>query len=382
MAKLMRLGANYVPLAAHSGLVDGLPPAVYILQKDDEGVFFFQGRDDFRKLPEIYGNHPRIARRVLETFERKDGHLGALFAGEKGSGKTMLGKLVAREAAEHGMATVLIETPWDPREISRLIAKLDSPTVFFIDEFDKIYSKDDGVKQEALLSLLDGTSESKHLFIFTVNDVNKVNGHMLNRPGRIHYRVDFEGIDRSFVREYCDRHLERPEELPAILLIAASFEKFNFDMLRTLVDEVNFYGESAVEAARILNMAPGPRRRNFRAIVEESPEGKSYRRVNSWSGDPVSDARIEFIPYDEASNYWDSPLFFERADAIHFDVLDDVYSFKKDGVLLTLRLEDSGAPHWLQSVQRSLDELQNGSGHTPAQKHPDDGPIPGWGDRF
>jgi hypothetical protein len=50
-----------------------------------------------------------------------------------------------------------------------------------------------------------------------VNDKFKVNQHMRNRPGRIFYMIEYKGLDKQFIREYCQDRLDAKE--PAKLLI-------------------------------------------------------------------------------------------------------------------------------------------------------------------
>ena len=55
--------------------------------------------------------------------------------------------------------------------------------------------------QDAMLTLLDGVYPAKMLFLLTTNDKYKVSNHMRNRPGRIYYVIDFEGLSSDFIRE-------------------------------------------------------------------------------------------------------------------------------------------------------------------------------------
>ena len=61
-----------------------------------------------------------------------------------------------------------------------------------IDEFEKIFS---GEKQQHILTLLDGVFSTHKLFLLTCNDKWKIDSHMRNRPGRIYYMIEFEGLE-------------------------------------------------------------------------------------------------------------------------------------------------------------------------------------------
>lgn len=329
----MQTGTIFRPTPSGAVLREDLPTAVYTLNLDDRGYHFRQ-RHVFRDLPPIYGDHPRWAKRILDTFARKDGNMGVLLAGEKGGGKSLLGKIVAREAAEQGISTILVETNHSPKDLGEVIAALDAPALIFIDEFEKTYSS--ATQQEEFLSILDGTSSSRHLFLFTVNDSNSVNKHMLNRPGRIHYRIDFEGLDEAFIRSYCADKLDYPDELDAILLIASCFEHFNFDQLKTLVEEINYYGEPALEAVRLLNISPETMDRDFLISVVDA-DGVDQNGHSRWRGNLLTAEVFNFETWPHSDRSWPIVLTMTREDAVLFDPQADIYKFSKDGYTVTLQ---------------------------------------------
>jgi hypothetical protein len=50
--------------------------------------------------------------------------------------------------------------------------------------------------------------------------------------------------------------LEAKDQIERIVSISTLFSEFNFDMLKALVEEMNRYGESPVEALKMLNAKP------------------------------------------------------------------------------------------------------------------------------
>ena len=334
MGHILQSGGVFRPISSSAMLREELPVGVYTFESSTEG-YYLKLREPFRDLPPIYGDHQRWAQRILDTFGRKDSNMGVLLAGEKGGGKSLLGKLVADGASKLGMVTILIEDSHSPKAIGELIATLDSPALIFIDEFEKTYSNHNG-SQTDFLTLLDGTSGSRHLFLLTVNDPSGVNQHMLNRPGRIHYRIDFEGLDENFIRSYCADKLEHPDELEPILWIANCFEHFNFDQLRALVDEINYYGEPALEAVKFLNISPELKGRRFELSIVDS-EGTKQNSHMIWDGDVLTAESLYFETWAQGSDRsWPIELTMTRADAVRFDVAADIYIFSKDGYTVTL----------------------------------------------
>lgn len=186
--------------------------------------------------------------------------------------------------------------------------------------------------------------------MLTVNDVKQLNSLLLNRPGRIHYRIDFTGLDRQFILDYCEEHLETPGELDGILLIASCFENFNFDMLKSLVEEINRYGETAIEAARLLNISPEDTSREFDLAID-SPDRKGVQASGSWRGNPLIGKRFVFEYSVDPQSDWPQIIDMLRSDATRFDPREDVYIFKKNGFTITLRGGDESVQgHWLDTL--------------------------------
>ena len=83
-----------------------------------------------------------------------------------------------------------------------------------------------------------------------------MNENLLNRPGRLFYKLEFAGLDVKFVRAYCQDNLINKTHLEQVCSISRLFSKFSFDLHKALVEEMNRYGEGPSEALRFLNARP------------------------------------------------------------------------------------------------------------------------------
>jgi hypothetical protein len=153
-----------------------------------------------------------------------------------------------------GIPTITISEPWIGEQFNQFIQDIDQPAVVMFDEFEKVYNKRE--LQEGLLTLLDGVYPTQKLFILTVNDGYAVNDYMRNRPGRIFYSIEYEGLDEAFIKEYCEDCLERKDRIQSVLTYSKMFTRFNFDMLKALVEDMNRYDESAADVIKLLNAKP------------------------------------------------------------------------------------------------------------------------------
>ena len=84
-----------------------------------------------------------MAERVLSTFESRPAATGILLEGEKGSGKSMLLKLLSINARKAGMPTIVINSPFCGDGFNTFIQSISQPAIIAFDEFEKIYNRDD-----------------------------------------------------------------------------------------------------------------------------------------------------------------------------------------------------------------------------------------------
>lgn len=232
-----------------------LPPGNYTVQYDIEQGYYLTEVGSFTRPPKLYGDTNRHADRILNTFMSRERSTGVLLSGEKGSGKTLLAcELSLRVAEDHGYPTLIVNSPFAGDGFSAFLQAINQPCVVLFDEYEKNYADEE--TQDRLLTVLDGVYPSKKLFVLTSNDPSRVNKYMLNRPGRIFYRVDYVGLSSDFVREYCEDNLVDKSHLEKMALLPMLFGSLNFDILKALVEDMNRYGESPSQVLELLNAKP------------------------------------------------------------------------------------------------------------------------------
>ena len=254
MAHFLKNGNTFRVFAQESiDLTNTLAPGNYVVKQDQFENLYIEQVDDFKVSGKLYGDVGKNADRILNTFDQRPNATGIMLSGEKGSGKTLLSKVISLEGAKLGYPTIIINQPYKGDDFNTLIQSIEQPAIILFDEFEKVYDKED---QEEILTLLDGVFPSKKLFILTCNDKWRVDIHMRNRPGRIYYMLDFGGLDHDFIRDYCADNLKAQEHTDAVCKISSLFDEFNFDMLKALIEEMNRYNEAPQESIRMLNAKP------------------------------------------------------------------------------------------------------------------------------
>lgn len=335
-------------------LRDKLPAGNYVIKKNEmTGQLYLEQIDRFEFKSKIYGDTIRRADRILYSFEDRPATTGVMLTGEKGSGKTLLAKMLSIKGYEKDIPTIVINQPWCGDAFNAFIQSIEQPVIVVFDEFEKVY---DEQEQEQMLTLLDGVYPTKKLFVLTCNDKWRVNAHMRNRPGRIFYSMEYKGLDAAFIREYCEDNLKAKEHIDKIVGIAGTFDQFNFDMLKALVEEMNRFGETPQEAMEMLNTKP-EYSDSSRYAVKLVVNGEEIKETNyeekEWHGNPltktvsISYKVIENEGTDEEEWDWEgvrfTPSELKKIDA---DGTKYVFNNDKGTVLILTKVKEQSYKYW------------------------------------
>jgi hypothetical protein len=215
--------------------------------------YYLEAVDNFTHDGKIYGETNKHIERIINTFSLRKNSTGLLLTGEKGSGKTLLAKLLSIELAKLDIPTIIINEPHCGEEFNNFMQSIEQPIIILFDEFEKTYNHKE---QEQILTLLDGVYPTKKLFILTCNNRYALNEYLNNRPGRIFYNIEYRGLSKEFIEQYCTDNLLNKAHINSITQLTSIFSQFNFDMLKALVEEMNRYNESPHEALEMLNISP------------------------------------------------------------------------------------------------------------------------------
>lgn len=335
-------------------LKEKLPAGNYVIKKNEmTGELYLEQIDKFEFNGKLYGDTAKRADRILYAFEDRPATTGVMLTGEKGSGKTLLAKMLSIKGYEKEIPTIVINAPWCGDSFNAFIQSIEQPLIVVFDEFEKVY---DEHEQEAMLTLLDGVYPTKKLFVLTCNDKWRVNSHMRNRPGRVYYSLEYKGLEADFIREYCEDNLNAKEHIDRIVGIAGTFDQFNFDMLKALVEEMNRFNETPQEAMTMLNTKPeyGASSRYKIKLVRNGEEIKETDvEDREWEGNPlnktvgISYRVVENAGTEEEEWDWES-VRFTPAQLKKIDNNGTKYVYANDdGISLILtKVKEQGYKYW------------------------------------
>ncbi len=235
-----------------------LPVQNYIVRCSPVKGFFLEKYSDIEiKESKIYGVHLEKIDKVLRSFESFERNLGVILSGDKGIGKSLFAKLLCINARKKGYPVIVVDR-FIPG-IASYIESIEQEVVVLFDEFDKTFGdlrsrEGELCPQASMLSLFDGISMGKKLFVITCNELRHLNDYLINRPGRFHYHFRFEYPSPEEIREYLRDKMHRKHygEIDNVI----SFSKkvnLNYDCLRAIAFEIS-NGSTFRDAIRDLNI--------------------------------------------------------------------------------------------------------------------------------
>lgn len=140
----------------------------------------------------------RFIDKVVNSYNLSEsGFTGVMLAGLKGSGKTVMAKMIANKS---GLPIVNIDKNIRPHILRNIVEMLgDTSVCFLFDEIDKVLADYD---DSFLLQVLDGSdTKGKHMILFTCNDDSEISEYLIDRCSRIRYWREFEEMSPSLIME-------------------------------------------------------------------------------------------------------------------------------------------------------------------------------------
>lgn len=210
----------------------------------------------------VYGTHAQRVDRIVSAYEAMDRSLGVILSGDKGMGKSLMLRMLAAQARDQlALPTILVQhsTPG----LAAFLDELGEVVVVF-DEFEKIFaSNGDDESQNQFLSLFDGLSVTKRLYVLSVNHLGRVNEFMLNRPGRFHYHMRFAYPEPEIVATYLRDQVQgiAEDQVDEVVDFSRRYD-LNFDHLRAICFELRL-GEPFAEVIGDLNIKRPDRTDSF-----------------------------------------------------------------------------------------------------------------------
>lgn len=221
-------------------ILDKVPVGVYKVACDMEHGFMLVPSESEQSIrgekSEMIGSMAGKERKVIDAYRRRSTSTGVLLSGDRGLGKTMLLRKIARlSLTELEIPVIIVSANYSG--LAEFLGTINQEYMLVLDELEKVV--DDKHDQEMLLTVLDGVCSYKRLVVATCNNVNHLSRHMLGRPNRFYYHLEFDypNLEESlqFLRS---RGAEIDDARAAALQAETILHPFNYDILAALAAEL------------------------------------------------------------------------------------------------------------------------------------------------
>ena len=235
-----------------------LPAQSYVVRCSERRGFYLSKYVEMEiSESKVYGIHEEKVDKVLTAFAEMNRSLGVILSGDKGIGKSLFAKMLAASAIANNIPVIVVDKYFGG--IASYIESIEQEAMILFDEFDKTFgevrAKDgESSPQTDLLTLFDGLSGGKKLFVVTCNELRKLNEYLINRPGRFHYHFRFDYPSAPEIRQYLHDKLNESYygEIDSVIAFSGKVS-LNYDCLRSIAFELN-HGLAFADAIKDLNI--------------------------------------------------------------------------------------------------------------------------------
>ena len=180
-AEFVKSGSRILPKpnGTDYNLING---KAYDLKWDDWSNMAYLAENGELNLPsKIYElNEDKIfKKRVLNSFNNHENSIGVMLAGTKGTGKTVLAKVIAKES---NLPIIIVDSQFPITRLIGFFKQFSTPVCVIFDEIEKNFNTG------RMLDFLDGIEKTtKKLVLMTCNELDKVSEYLQDRCSRIRY---------------------------------------------------------------------------------------------------------------------------------------------------------------------------------------------------
>ena len=224
-------------------------------------------------------------KRVLTYFNNAfTDTTGVMLAGTKGTGKTIMAKVLAKES---NLPIIIVDPQYPEHRLIKYFKQISTPVCILFDEVDKSFDT------EKMLDFLDGLQKtSKKLVIMTCNNLHKVSEYLQDRCSRIRYLRKYTTDDNLEFLDILikDMGIKNVEEVSKFC--RENIKLLSMDNIVAFLNEVKMLEDEDITLEEIISVMNIDHAQQKETFSEEEPIDKDDK-------DDEDDFDIEPIDYDD-----------------------------------------------------------------------------------
>lgn len=239
MSEFIKAGKNIFPKPVGCDY-DLIPGKVYDLNWDRHNdTYIFSENGDLNLPSKVYNLNKDVPfkKRVLTYFKETTAQTtGVMLAGTKGTGKTVLAKVIAKES---DLPIIIVDGGYPAYQLNKFFKGFKTPVCIIFDEIEKKW------KTEQMLEFLDGVeATAKKLVLMTCNDIRLVSDYMQDRCSRVRYLRTYGDRDNiELIRTLVeDNGIEKVDEVTNFII--DNIKLLSIDNVLSFIKEVKLFGDS------------------------------------------------------------------------------------------------------------------------------------------
>lgn len=227
-----------------------VPGKVYDLGWDGytcEIIFKENGELNLPKKVYQTSEDEKFKKRIITYFNKSNSNTtGVLLAGTKGTGKTVMAKVIATES---NLPIIVVSPSFPETKLLKFFKSFTTPVCILLDEVEKNFDT------KKMLDFLDGIEKTtQKLVLMTCNNLSKVSEYMQDRCSRVRYLRQYSAEDNiSFLPLLAeDFEIKNPEEV--IEFCKNNINLLSMDNITSFLYEVKLLEDEDISLSEIIKV--------------------------------------------------------------------------------------------------------------------------------
>lgn len=229
---------------------DLIPGKVYDLswnRWEDSPIFKENGELNLPKKIYSTKTDDVFKKRIITYFNKANTNTtGVMLAGTKGTGKTVMAKILAKES---GLPIIVVNPDYPEGKLIKFFKSFTTPVCVLFDEVEKNF------KTECMLDFLDGVEKTaQKLVIMTCNDLSQVSQYMQDRCSRVRYLRQYSPDENAaFLPMIADDFgIKNKEEV--VKFCKENIKLLSMDNIVSFMSEVKMLEDEDISLQEIINI--------------------------------------------------------------------------------------------------------------------------------